>query len=529
MPTRTPALSALIGLVIVALVASSAAAVVQLRRTTVERERAQQLAADVARLEAEVADLRDRLASGSGGGGGPLDGLLGGDLGDLGGLLDGLLDGDLGGLLGGDLGGLLGGGIPGVRCLTPTSDPGGTGGLGGLFDGLLDGLLGGRSTTPTEPDALVDHLSTQVVELRSLDFATSVTVDFLDDDALSKELTELFDDELDRDRLAYEAAVLKALRAIPADADLEGLSRELLDGQVAGFYEPETGRLVVRVADEGLRPIDRVTIVHELGHALVDQAIGLPALDEDVDYDATLARLAVVEGDATLLMNHWTVQHLSLMDQLGAVSGSDLEEAQAQLDAFPHHLQRELMFPYTDGLDLVCDVWLTGGWAAVDALYDDLPTTSAGVLFPARAGEAPAAPPALVAPTGGEELLVDTFGAAPLSWLFEAPGGEVARALDRPVERAAAWAGGEVRLWNVGGRAVVGLALRDRSAGDPPLCASVTDWYAAAAPPAASRSTTGDATTFTHGDGSGVVVTCTGDEVRVGFAYDVAVAARVAG
>jgi hypothetical protein len=526
MTSRPALLAFLAGALVVGLVVTSVVAISASRRAAEQERRVEQLTAEVERLE-------DRIAALEAGGAGGLEGLLGGLLGggDRGGLLEGLLGdglgdlGDLGGL-GGLLDGLLSGAsgqLPGVRCLTP-----GGGGLDGLLGGFGDLLGGDRAATTGDPETVVATISEQVAELRELEFTGEVDVTFLDDDELAAELTTILDEALDPDDLADRTDVLVGLRAIPPDADLEQLSRELLETQVAGFYSPEDQRLVVRTPDgDDLRPIDRITLAHELEHALVDQAIGLPDLDDGTDADAALARLAVVEGDATLLMNLWTLEHLSLREQLGMATSSDLTAQQAQLEAFPHHLGRELVFPYTAGLDLICDRWLEGGWAAVDAAYDQPPTTTAGVLFPERADEPAADAPSLSTPPGGTERFQDTFGAAPLAWLFEAPGGETAAALGEPMERAAAWAGGAVQLWDVAGAPVVGLTLTDRQAGDPALCSSVRDWYAAAAPET-TRSGSGDEVRFVGGPSS-AALRCDGPEIRLAVAPNLSTAAAVVG
>jgi hypothetical protein len=507
---------------LLALLITSAGFVVQTQRATEAERRADELAAEVEELRAEQRRLEDQLAAADRDGrddpfGGLLDGLLGGS--GFEDLLGGFLDGDAGGGVDGLLDGLLGGagGVPGAACLTPD---------GGLSD-LFGGLLGGGPTLPDDPDELVDVIAEQVAELRELPWQEEVTVDFLDDGQLRARLDELLSEDVDPAADDAERRLLESLGAVPRGTDLTQLRRDLLDEQVAGFYSPETGELVVRVPDDGrIRPVDRITIAHELEHALADQVLGLPPLDGDADdADAGLAALAVVEGDATLLMNLWALEHVSITDQLGAMLGGDLAAAQASLAAVPHHLQRELLFPYTDGLDLICDRWLEGGWAAVDAAYDDLPPTTAEVLFGPDANP-PTATATTTAPAGYDEVLTTTFGAAPLSWLLEAPGGEPDRALDDPRGRAAVWAGGQARVWSDGDDSAVALALRD-GGGGPDLCASMERW-ATAAFPGADRDHTEGATVLTSPE-QVTIVTCDGADVVVATAIDLATATRIVG
>jgi hypothetical protein len=513
MASRTPLIAAVVAIVVLALAGGTVASLLEARRASAE---AAELRERVAELEKEVAELE------AAGGSGPLDGLLDGLLGDSdGGLLDGLLGGgDLDALRSGTAGE-----VAGARCLTPGAGDGG--GEGGPFEGLLDGLLGGGDDAPVpdDPDALVDHVAGQVEDLRELTFTDEVDVRFLDDAELRDELDRVLEDQLDSDELAARTDALVALRALPPGSDLVELQRDLLDGQVAGYYAPEDGDLVVRTPEGRIRTIDRITLAHELDHALVDQNVGLPDLDGDDD--ATLAELAVVEGDATLLMHLWTLEHLPLRDQVGLLGAGDLAGQQEQLASFPHHLQRELLFPYTAGLELVCDRWLEGGWSAVDDAYADPPRTTAGVLDPSRADESPERPPALSGPDGATAVWRDSFGAAPLSWLFEAPGGDPEAALDEPVSRALAWRGGEVRTWTLDGDTVAGLALAADPDADHGLCGSVRDWLDAALPEATIDEVGADLRA--EGDGPPTVVRCDEEGVRVGVGPTVEVATAVLG
>jgi hypothetical protein len=527
-------LAAVATLAVVALLVTAAGLVVQTRRVAEAEERADELAREVDDLRAQVRALEDRRTEADADDPlrGLLDGLLGGETGGLEDLLGGLLGGDaggledlLGGFLGdgsGDDGGLLDGllsgtdGVAGAACLTPE------GGLGGL----LGGLFGGGPSLPDDPDDLVDVIATHVADLRELEWQEQVSVDFLDSAQLRQRLDELLSEDEDPVADDAERRLLEAFGAVPPGTDLTRLRRDLLDEQVAGFYSPETRELVVRVPDDGtIRPIDRITIAHELQHALADQTLGLPDLGGfEGDGDAALAALAVIEGDATLLMNLWAVEHVSIGEQLGAVFGGDLAAAQESLAAVPPYLQRELLYPYTDGLDLICDDYLAGGWAAVDARYADLPTTTAEVLYGDDANP-PGEVASLSAPAGYEQVLTTTFGAAPLSWLLEAPGGDEARALDRPAERAAVWAGGEARVWVDGDDSAVGLALVD-GGGGPSLCATVESWYAAAFPEARREQAEG-ATVF-RGPAATALIRCDGDDVVLASAPDLRTATQVA-
>ena len=119
-----------------------------------------------------------------------------------------------------------------------------------------------------------------------------------------------------------------------------------------------------------------------------------------------------------------------------------------KLDSAPHFISRQLRFPYQEGMTFVCSQFLNGGWDAVDELYSNPPVSTVEILFPDRVGQAPVALPEPAAPAAPWiEARRDTFGAAELMFLFEAPGNDEDRALADPLGAAAVWAGGEYRLY----------------------------------------------------------------------------------
>jgi hypothetical protein len=456
----------------------------------------------VDQLEQELADAREGGGDGTdgdGGAGGLLDGLLGGEGGE-----------DLEDLLGG-LGGA--GQMELAQCAAGGPEPG----------------------SLTVPDAAaeeqIDEIAAHVEELRELTFETDVPMTFLDNEAFEQEVFERFDEDLAPEDADAEGRILAALGVLEPGTDVRELFLDLISGQAAGFYDTEEKEIFVKAADPdaALDTVTQITLAHELEHALADQNLTFPDLEADIDADAALANLSVIEGDAVLTQQQWMLGALPLDQQIALAQDPLIVESQAQLDEFPHYMQSELLFPYQEGLGFICSVFNEGGWEAVNATYDDLPSSSAEILHPDRLGEAPADTPALGEPGGEwEEARTDTIGAAQLRWLFEAPGDDTSAALEDPAAAAAAWAGGELQLWTSGDDSALGISLAQRD-GEPDLCASVTDWYGAAFPDAADAGPQGDEQLAVDGDAQSAVVACGEDGVRLGIAPDLDVARALAG
>ena len=105
----------------------------------------------------------------------------------------------------------------------------------------------------------------------------------------------------------------KELGLLPQDASLEQLYLEMLTSQVAGLYDDETKQMYVVSKDGAVGPVEEITYAHEFTHALQDQRFDLSkVVGKDTDQsDRTMARSALVEGDATLLMSLWAQRFLT--------------------------------------------------------------------------------------------------------------------------------------------------------------------------------------------------------------------------
>ena len=386
------------------------------------------------------------------------------------------------------------------------------------------GQLGSRDVGEGDADAQITEISAIIGDLRELEFETDPEPEFLDDDEIAERLEEEVREDYEPEDAQLDARVLSALGAVPPDVDLLQLQTDLLTAQVAGYYDPETGEMVVRTGDTdaGLDPVAQTTLAHELQHAMADQRLELP-IDETentTEGDAALAALALIEGDATLTQQQFTIVGLSLPEQLALNSDPDVGESQRQLAEVPHFLAQSLQFPYVAGMQFVCSRFLDGGWEAVDAAYDALPATSAEILDPSRYGTAPTDPRDPGEPGDNwTSARTSTFGAAELLWLFGAPGDDPAQALDGARERALEWSGGEVAVWTAGDDTAIGVAMTQRQP-DGPLCDAVTTWYERAFPDSTDAPTRTDERMVRESGAQTAVVLCSGDEVRLGIAPD---------
>jgi hypothetical protein len=280
----------------------------------------------------------------------------------------------------------------------------------------------------------------------------------------SREETRRFiEHELDR---RYTTAQMEAERKglvawglIPPDYDLRRLFVDLMEEQLAAYYDP---RGKVMVLTEGLPPEhQQIALIHELVHALQDRDVSLDAFlaPRAGAGDQILARQALIEGEAVALTLELFLKtqgaELASLPDLGPLRAMVAAGATgAALAAAPKFLRDLLTFPYLEGLNFAFQFRKRQPWSAISTLYRDPPRSTAQILNPdkrlvTREDPVPIRLPDLgtIAP-GTKEVAADELGEFAL-------GAALGVQLGESAGRAAAggWRGDHFRVWeDAGGR-----------------------------------------------------------------------------
>jgi hypothetical protein len=234
--------------------------------------------------------------------------------------------------------------------------------------------------------------------VRQLRLRRPVTIEIEDGDAIASSLrAQIEESEIERARLVYGA-----LGLLNAEDDLRSMFVGVLGEQVIGYYDPETGRLVIRedvmAGLAGAFGPDqtqeaRLVLVHELVHALQDQRLGLgESYEKERTADGDNAFRAVVEGDATLAMLAHALRQQGIplsaattgIQQMGDYVDLNALVRGEKLDDAPAILRVTLVAPYLRGLQFVAAVQGRGGWPAVNNAHRRPPTTTEQVLHPEK-------------------------------------------------------------------------------------------------------------------------------------------------
>jgi hypothetical protein len=228
-------------------------------------------------------------------------------------------------------------------------------------------------------------------EITGLEAKKSIQYDLITRDKVNSFLKDRVKESVKPDELRAEELTLKKLGFAPPDFNLEKSTVDLLTEQAAAFYDYHKKKLFL--TDWSPSAMQQTALTHELAHALADQNFNLARFIRQAGKsdDSGLARMAVMEGQATWLMTEVLARSSgqSLVSNPGLleVANGAAEAGASQFPIFnsvPLYLRETLVFPYTEGARFNNAVVQKMGKAAFAEVFRRPPETSQQILHPAK-------------------------------------------------------------------------------------------------------------------------------------------------
>ena len=232
----------------------------------------------------------------------------------------------------------------------------------------------------------INLIQTQVVDERQLQPKFPVPVVLLSPEQLRQNVVSDYESDYSDEDAADDVYELSITGLLQPGFDMRNFMIELLSEQIAGFYDPEMREMFV-VEAQGFEGPERMTYSHEYTHVLQDQNYdlehGLNLNDDacEADSERCGAIQALVEGDATLSEITWFQSYATLQDQRQYIDYVNSLKTPIY-DSAPAFLKDDFIFPYNQGLTFVQTIHDQGGWAAVNAVYQNPPVSTEQILHP---------------------------------------------------------------------------------------------------------------------------------------------------
>ncbi len=174
------------------------------------------------------------------------------------------------------------------------------------------------------------------------------------------------------ERMAADETIGKMLAALDPETDVWQITLDLLESQVAGFYDPATNSFaLMRQFPKGIAP---AILAHELDHALDDQLFDIDGALEGVAEvtDRAAALWCVVEGSGTNVGAAWMKKNAHRIDLSEFASFEAL--AMQGLAEAPQWLWKPLYGAYMQGSAFLVRTPSVLKGAMMDATSEDIRT-----------------------------------------------------------------------------------------------------------------------------------------------------------
>src|ERR1700733_678307 len=217
----------------------------------------------------------------------------------------------------------------------------------------------------------------------------SVPAEIISRDKVKAFLEKRMKETATPEEVRVEELTLKKFGLVPQDFDLAKNTVDLLTEQAAAFYDFNRKKLFI--TDWTPSATREPALVHELGHALADQNVSLDKFIKQgrKSDDGSLARLAVMEGQASWLMAEYLArkagQSLATSPALLDAMARSVETGAGEFPVFggePLYLRQTLVFPYTKGLLFQNAVYQRMGKSAFAAVFRHAPVSTQQILHP---------------------------------------------------------------------------------------------------------------------------------------------------
>jgi hypothetical protein len=342
--------------------------------------------------------------------------------------------------------------------------------------------LEGGSDVPAEgptPPVIEDVMS-EVEQLRGFDYVHPVVAQPVEQQEIAEDLMSYADIAYPREQYERRSLAWDTIGVIPDGTSLRDAYENYGSTQVIGYYDTLTGELKF-IGSRSPSPLERITLAHELTHAIDDQRFGLERLDllsAECRDEQSAAAIAVVEGNATFFMLRWAQRFLTPEQQVQV--GIEAAQQDSSTEGIPPFIVSLQAWSYDQGLRFIGALESRGGLDAVDAAFEDLPVSTEQIIHPERyPNDAPT--PVDVEDLAGdlgdgwEDLDVMTIGEA---WLALALGLRIDAS--EAEQATAGWDGGIYRGWSDGEDAAVVLSTAWDGEGDAEeFAAAMQRWIGA--------------------------------------------------
>ena len=240
------------------------------------------------------------------------------------------------------------------------------------------------SAFPTDLDQRLDSITYKTSVVRDLPTTELVPYELID----QAEFRRMFQEDLEEDakELALDTRLYQRLGILGPNDDLAQLLTDVFSDIVLGFYETDDNRMYIISDKEAFSLNDRLTVAHEVTHALQQYEFDIGGLlDELEGYDdRRMALRSLIEGDALISELLYMLIYFDEDEQTEVESNRGNQDLTA-FRAAPVFIQNTITFPYTGGYQFAVYLYLKNNdFSSINLAYDALPASTEQIIHPEK-------------------------------------------------------------------------------------------------------------------------------------------------
>jgi len=241
----------------------------------------------------------------------------------------------------------------------------------------------GDGLNETELDAVVGRSMARVEAVRELEFETSVPVEVISREQLRERRSGNGNGSSNGTSMAnrlHQNVKWEAMFSIGEDENALSAFESTQTATIGGFYNYAQDRIVIVSENTTAPKMDEITLSQELFHALQDQRLAV-SYNRSTREDNNAA-LGIIEGDGNFVdllyqrrceSGEWNC----VLPQASGGGGGDSSDINYGIYLTQYQ-------PYSDGPRFVRSIYNDGGWDAVNAVYENPPTSTEQVIYPEK-------------------------------------------------------------------------------------------------------------------------------------------------
>lgn len=226
-----------------------------------------------------------------------------------------------------------------------------------------------------ELEAVIARSKARMEALRCLEFEEEVAIEVIDRETFQAEYTG---SNISEEARLFDNAWAMSLFLVGQDEDAVEVQEANRGETVGGFYSPAEEQIVLVSGEDGEVHVNEPTLAHELGHALQDQHFGLNDYAGNTT-DVHMAALGLIEGDVSFVDTVYSQHCEAGVWADDCVTPPEDEPVPDPANVGLYYLTVQ---PYSDGPNFVAELYERGGWDAVNAVFDDYPSSVKEVMYP---------------------------------------------------------------------------------------------------------------------------------------------------